>query len=390
MDDLPLTSAALTAVAVHMAMVGEPADHAALVAERALAGMSTAARGGAWSDAVNVLVVTERYDVALRELEHGRPIEVAALRAGLRLRTGDVLGALADARRLQAIASVSGHPPAHGRAVARLAEALVERGEIEEAAALFEVGPLAASAGALPAAYGPECVLFARGRVRLAQERRGEAIEDLRECGRLAEASGLLSPAALPWRSLLAGAMPETAEARRLAEEELVRARRCGAARALGIALCAAARTGGGSGLLREAVAVLDGSGARLELARALAQLGIALRHSGRPLDAREPLRRALDLAHRCGATPLEELALAELRAAGARPRRRLASGAGALTPSERRIAELAAAGHKNREIAAALYLTLTTVEYHLRHSYRKLGIASRTSLGPALAAGRL
>ena len=84
---------------------------------------------------------------------------------------------------------------------------------------------------------------------------------------------------------------------------------------------------------------------AQLERARAHAAVGAALRHAGRPVEARDPLRLAVDLAHRCGATELEDEALAELRAAGARPRRRLTTGAGALTPSERRIAELAAAG---------------------------------------------
>ena len=57
-------------------------------------------------------------------------------------------------------------------------------------------------------------------------------------------------------------------------------------------------------------------------------------------------------------------VALAELRAAGARPRRRLITGAGALTPCERRIAELAAAGRQNRAIAESLVVTLATVEY--------------------------
>ena len=151
-------------------------------------------------------------------------------------------------------------------------------------------------------------------------------------------------------------------------------------------ALCASARARGDElRLLREAVAVLDESAALVERARAGILLGSALRRAGRPLEARDPLRSALDLAHRCGARPLEDRALAELRATGARPRRRLTSGAGALTPSERRIAELAASGHKNREIADAQYLTLATVEYHLRHAYRKLGIASRTGLGAAL-----
>jgi ATP/maltotriose-dependent transcriptional regulator MalT len=375
--DPPFTTAALTALATHLAMTGEPADRAAQVAERALVG--TAHRGRAWCEAVRVLVVTDRYEAAARELEHAGDHEALALRAGLRLRTGDLPGALSDARRVHAP-----DPLTYGRAVARLAEVLLELGEADEAAALFDDGPMAASAGALPAAYGAECVLFARGRLRLVQGRVGEAIEDLRECGRRADAAGNVSPAALPWRSRLAQALLASgvaAEAVALAADELERARRCGAPRALGIALCAHEDVE----RLREAVAVLETSGARLELARALTQLGGALRHAGHRLDAREPLRRALDLAHRCDATPLEERALAELHAAGARPRRRLASGAGALTPSERRVAELAAAGHKNREIADALYLTLTTVEYHLRHCYRKLGIVSRAGLDAAL-----
>ena len=125
----------------------------------------------------------------------------------------------------------------------------------------------------------------------------------------------------------------------------------------------------------------------RLERARAHAALGAALRRSGAREEARELLRLAVDLAHRCGATALEEQALAELRASGARPRRRLITGAGALTPSESRIAWLAAAGRQNREIAETLVVTLATVEYHLRHAYRKLGIASRTELPAALAA---
>lgn len=122
-----------------------------------------------------------------------------------------------------------------------------------------------------------------------------------------------------------------------------------------------------------------------LERARAYAAVGAALRRAGRPVEARVPLRVAVDLAHRCGAGDLEDEALAELRAAGARPRRLLTSGAGSLTPSERRVAGLAAAGRTNREIADALFVTISTVEFHLRHAFRKLGIAARTQLGEAL-----
>jgi DNA-binding NarL/FixJ family response regulator len=112
---------------------------------------------------------------------------------------------------------------------------------------------------------------------------------------------------------------------------------------------------------------------------------GTALRRAGRTVEARDALRLALDLAHRCGATALEREALAELRAAGGRPRRPLTSGAGALTPSERRVAELAAAGSLNREIADTLFVTISTVEFHLRRAFRKLGITSRTQLREAL-----
>jgi DNA-binding NarL/FixJ family response regulator len=124
-----------------------------------------------------------------------------------------------------------------------------------------------------------------------------------------------------------------------------------------------------------------------LDRARANAAAGAALRRAGKPVEARNALRIALDLAHRCGATELEQEALAELRAAGGRPRRLLTSGVGALTPSERRVAELAAAGSLNREIADALFVTISTVEFHLRRAYRKLGIASRTQLAEALGA---
>jgi DNA-binding NarL/FixJ family response regulator len=128
-----------------------------------------------------------------------------------------------------------------------------------------------------------------------------------------------------------------------------------------------------------------SGRAAKLERARSLAALGVALRDGGQSVAARDPLRDALDLAHRSGAPALAEEILAELRAAGARPRRLATTGAGALTRSERRVAELAAAGRQNKQIAAELFVTLDTVEYHLRNTYRKLGITSRTRLAGAL-----
>ena len=140
---------------------------------------------------------------------------------------------------------------------------------------------------------------------------------------------------------------------------------------------------------LKEAVAAVDRAGGSLERARAHARLGVALRLAGRRAEARESLRLAVDLAHRSGAGDLEDQAVRELRAAGGRPRRRLISGVEALTPSERRVAELAAAGHRNRDIAELLVVTLSTVEWHLRHAYRKLGIPSRAELAEVLPIAR-
>jgi DNA-binding NarL/FixJ family response regulator len=136
---------------------------------------------------------------------------------------------------------------------------------------------------------------------------------------------------------------------------------------------------------LRRAVATLADSRAALEHARALTDLGAVLRRAGRRAEARDPLRQGLDLAHRCGATALEQRALQELRASGARPRTPLRTGLDSLTASESRIAAMAADGQSNREIAQSLFLSLKTVEMHLSASYRKLDVHSRSELAETL-----
>jgi DNA-binding CsgD family transcriptional regulator len=363
--------AVMATVAAEMALAGEAADETAQLAEDAVSGMRAAAcRGWSWHEGVRALVLTERYDAALRRLA-GRDSHGALMLQGeLHLRRGDLAAAEADGRALYASART--RPLAEEWAAVILAEVLIERGELAGAEALLE-----------PRFAGP-AALLARGRLRLAQGRPDAAADELRECGRRARDLDIANPAILPWRSTLAHALRacgRPSEATRLAEEELELARRFGAPRAIGVALRAAADDD--VARLREAADLLEA--APLERARALTDLGCALRRAGDEIDAREPLRLAVDLAHRCGATELEEHALSELRATGARPRRRLATGAGALTPSERRIAELAASGRLNREIAEILVVTLATVEYHLRNAYRKLGIASRRELVTAL-----
>ena len=149
----------------------------------------------------------------------------------------------------------------------------------------------------------------------------------------------------------------------------------------------AAGESGGGAPLLREAIDLLDGAGARLEAARARVELGALLRRGNQRIHARELLEAASAAARECGGTLLAERAAVELAASGARSRRHVATGRQALTASERRVAELAAGGHTNRDIAQMLFVTTRTVEGHLREAYGKLGLNGREGLAAALQA---
>ena len=115
----------------------------------------------------------------------------------------------------------------------------------------------------------------------------------------------------------------------------------------------------------------------------------LELRRSNRRGEAREPLMRGLELAHRAGAAGLVKQAQDELAAAGARPRTLAFTGVEALTPSERRVARMAAEGMANKEIAQALFVTVKAVEVHLSSAYRKLQIKSRTQLADAISGPR-
>jgi DNA-binding CsgD family transcriptional regulator len=171
-------------------------------------------------------------------------------------------------------------------------------------------------------------------------------------------------------------------------ETELDQARAIGQPRAIGVALRARALLSEKDNeieLLQQAVAVLGSSPSRLEQARALVDLGAALRRAGRRRDAREPLRNGLDVAASSGASALAARARDELIAAGARPRRERLSRPEALTASERRVAKMAAEGMTNREIAQTLFVTMKTVAMHLTRSYEKLEITGRAELPATL-----
>ena len=220
---------------------------------------------------------------------------------------------------------------------------------------------------------------------------RGEAEEALELCDLYESRLGLMrNPAAAPWRSLRAQVLDRlgrSEEALELAREEVEAAQVWGSRQAIGHAQLRLGQLLRDEGVevLAEAVETLETSTARLELAKALLAYGTALRLARKPSEAREPLRRALDVGSACSADALVERARDELRAAGVRPRREALGGVESLTPSERRVATMAAEEMTNREIAQALFVTPKTVEVHLSNAYRKLEIKNRRQLAGAL-----
>lgn len=121
------------------------------------------------------------------------------------------------------------------------------------------------------------------------------------------------------------------------------------------------------------------------EAARTRLAYGSRLRRSRHRVAARVQLRHALEIFERLGASPWADLAAAELAATGETARRRDPSTVDQLTPQELQIAVLLARGGTTREVAAALFLSPKTIEYHTGRLYRKLRIRSRRELAAAL-----
>ena len=400
--DIPPT--VFGALATAAASRNEPADTVARLALRGLDGApkllpEAADRPPYFYHACIALTMAEHFTEALSRFDEAitdarrfgslpHVLGLCCYRALLHLRIGNLAEAEADSR----VALETGPRPPGVHAAAALAVLLQTRAERDELAAAEDADQRYRFAEQFPTMIQTGWLLAARGRLRLAELRPAMALKDLLAAGDLLARIHSLSPAGTSWRSdaaLAQLALGEQAEARVLAAEEVELAEAFGAPRALGVALRAAGLAENGKRgieLLRKAEGVLERSAARLEHARAMTDLGAALRRAGHRAESREILRPALDLAHRCGASGLTERTRTELIAAGGRPRRLVLSGLDALTPSERRVAQLAAAGLPNREIAQHLFITARTVEGHLTHAYQKLNIISREQLPAALA----
>ncbi len=392
----------LAQAALHAAFAGLAADEVTHLAERAWDGgrlfEQEGAGGVGWSLLTNALCLAgdleraiEIADVALEEarrVSSPQAFATASYARGLPAlwqgrvsqAMGDLESAL-DARRF-------GWRQFARAAAAHYALCLVETAELERADELLrgEEAPPKPTGDVEDAAS-----LYAVAELRRAQGRAGEALEVAQAAGRMAERH-VPFLGSCPWRGSAAQAalaLGDHRRARLLAREAYERAKqtdvlhqRIRALRVLGMCL------GGeeGLGLLRQAVELGTASPPRLETIHSLLELGSALRRSNERASSRDPLHQAADMARQGGALALYERARVELSASGARPRRgAVLTGPAALTPSERRIADLACGGHSNREIAQTLFVTPKTVEYHLRNTYRKLGIQTRRELSGAL-----
>jgi DNA-binding CsgD family transcriptional regulator len=148
-------------------------------------------------------------------------------------------------------------------------------------------------------------------------------------------------------------------------------------------ARCRALRSSGeaANDHFEEALRLHGENGRPFDTARTELLYGEHLRRGRHRKDAREHLRKALDLFEQQGAHAWEERASAELRASGETARRRDPSTMDQLTPQELQIARLVAEGATNKEVAAQLFLSPRTIDFHLRNVFMKLGISSRNEL---------
>ncbi len=400
--------AMLAARCIEQCMRGEPQAKVMALADRVLAGSGTDGREeGTDGTALYGFLATL---LACGELERGDDLLTSAMaqsrlrgsvtafanasvwRAAVRGEQGRLAEALADAE--QAVdAERHGWRQFLPCAYGVLISVHLDRGELDNAAARAARHDISDHDGSALQAPWHE----AMGRLAMSQHREQDAVEHF-DAWR-DTVMGIENPAFLSaWRSATARAfvaLGRGEEARALASEELVLARRFGAPRAVSVAMRAVAHVeahgdlDGPIAMLEEAVRIAAGSEARLEHCRANLELGATLRRGGRRTDAGRALGEALELARACGARRLEEVVVAELDVAGARVQRAALRGADALSPSERRVVALAIEGLTNRQIAEALFVTRKAVEWHLGNAYRKLDVRSRRELPEALGQAR-
>jgi DNA-binding CsgD family transcriptional regulator len=324
---------------------------------------------------------------------HAREAGALAMLTGAQLIAADVAFRLgewdsADELTLETIrlSGETAQPLVEGWALITRARLSAARGHDEESrAAALAALEIAESKGVTT---GLRFVRAALAFLHLGLDRVDEAVAELEAIERLLAGSGHDEPTIVPWAPDLVEAYTRQG---RLAEAGRVLATLARQAAATGnpVAGAAAARCRGlveddFDGAFDEALELHDRRPMPFESARTLLAYGRRLHRARRRAEARDRLRQALRGFEELRATAWARQAEAELRSAGARRRR--ATDGGALSAQELRVAQAVRRGKTNRQIAAELFLSPKTVEFHLRQIYAKLGVHSRAQLVAALA----
>jgi DNA-binding CsgD family transcriptional regulator len=292
----------------------------------------------------------------------------------------DLSAGLADESYVLALEG--GHVPTQASSLAKRAMVAARQGEIDVARETAERS--LALAGEDAVFRGGETAIWTLGFLELSV---GNPDAAHRRLGPLVDAvlaAGIQEPGEI---RCLPDEIEALVELGRVEEAEALLGRLEGWAERLGrpSALGAAGRC---RGLLLEgpaALAALEHAASHdeppFEHARTLLALGAAQRRARRRRAARETLEAACASFDALGAALWAAKARRELGRIGGRP-----PSSGELTPAERRVAELVAEGRTNQEVAAALVLSVHTVESALTQAYRKLGVRSRTELARRFA----
>ncbi|MFM9447600.1 AAA family ATPase [Streptomyces acidiscabies] len=263
-----------------------------------------------------------------------------------------------------------------------LVVALARCGKAEEAAEVLHT-PVPA---ALSASYFGLLHLDARGQHYLAAKSYGVALSDFLGCGEAERQGGFEPTPGCLWQAHAAEAhlrLGQRDDAVRLAREAADSG--SGPVRAVALRVLALTRPVEERGaLLREAMSLLEDAGDRAELVACMVELGRTHYALGNSRIARSLVQRAARVARGAGFEDVLQRWLEEDgtgRPAPAGPRPAPEDGAARLSPAERRVAWLVGVGYSNREIAARLFVTVSTVEQHLTRIYRKLKVGHRDEL---------
>jgi DNA-binding CsgD family transcriptional regulator len=312
----------------------------------------------------------------------------AAIQAVIELRTGNLAAAEACSDQALTCLSAQGWGVAIGAPLASMLLAKTAMGKYDEAAAYLKI-PVPDAMFRTP--FGMR-YLYARGRYFLATKRPHAALSDIRAYGEGMAKWGFSASVFTPWQIDAAQAhlaMGKITQARKLLGDLLARLgadQYLARGRALRV-LAASHSVKERLRLLRESVELLQQGGDRFELALAYSELSGAHQMLGEYSQARMVARLGYRLAEQCGDETLRRrLSVDGYPAAGLDgPDMGLRKAVATLSDAQRRVAELAARGYTNRQIAAKLFITVSTVEQHLTSVYRKLKVRSRSELAVTL-----